>query len=400
MNKQVTEITDVEIIDSGENIDTVISNELVKHNITDAIINSLKEKFGDVKLRTLDDKEMYLEICEARKEVRKWGILCEKVCKKGREDAVATQKKWLTKRDEVLCKIAEVQDHLDEEIDKYEKEEKRKEDEMKQMMEDRFYNRQAQLLRRGAVYLNNHFVLDAVSFDVQLIKEADDEVFEISILPKYQAVYEKNEAEKVAQEKIKKEQEEKLRQEREEFERQQKEFREQQEQLRRQQEELQRQKDQAEAQERERQREEERQREAERQKVQRERYQRIVVYYPHYDIVSQDGLWAMSEEDFSNYLNSAKEKHETAQLERQKQLKEEAARQEREKIEREQREAEQKRLMEEQRRKDELEKSNDKVKYDDILAQLNRVVVYEMKSPYYRNKVSQIKEKLQEIKEL
>jgi hypothetical protein len=62
-----------------------INTALVKQNVTDAVINSMAEKFGGMRLSSLDDKEGYLTIKEARKEVRSIGIIAEKICAKGRD---------------------------------------------------------------------------------------------------------------------------------------------------------------------------------------------------------------------------------------------------------------------------------------------------------------------------
>src|SRR5215831_6530306 len=82
-----------------------INNALIKENVTDRVIASLKAQYEGLKLKSIDDKEGYLEIKEARNNVRKIGILAEKVCKKGREEALRTQKLWIAKEKEVLGKI-------------------------------------------------------------------------------------------------------------------------------------------------------------------------------------------------------------------------------------------------------------------------------------------------------
>ena len=82
---------EVEVMD----LETSITTQLTKANVTDQVIAALKEKYGGMKLKAIDDKESYLLIKEARKEVRKVGIIAEKICEKGREDAVKIQRAWL-----------------------------------------------------------------------------------------------------------------------------------------------------------------------------------------------------------------------------------------------------------------------------------------------------------------
>src|SRR6478736_2726700 len=94
-------------------LDEQMEQALVKKNVTDAVINALKEKYGELRLRSIDDKEKYLEIKDAKKDCAKLRNLAVKVCKEGRADAVALQKKWVSKENEVVAKIEEVESPLD-----------------------------------------------------------------------------------------------------------------------------------------------------------------------------------------------------------------------------------------------------------------------------------------------
>jgi hypothetical protein len=381
-------ITDIEVVNELP-LEKVIYNTLVKHNVTDAVINQLKEKYGELRLRDINDKESYLELKQARKETRQIGILTEKLCKQGREDAIRQQKLWLAKEKEILDKISKVQEPLDREIKKFDDEVERKEKEQQRLKEEAYMQRQSTLLKMGAVYAEGCFVLDDVSFEMPLIKESDNDIWEVTILSKYKAAYAKKEAALVEQERIKKEQEEKLKKERAEFEEMQRVLNEERESFRKQQEELKKQKDESERLEREKGREEVRKAEAERQKIQQSRLQVIAPFHQHYKFVDIEGLWAMEESGFLKFVDSLKAKYEEAQKVA-----------EHERNERAQREAEQKRLADEQRKQEELLKAGDKVKYDDIIRQISAITVHEMRSPYYRTKAAIIREKLEEISNL
>jgi hypothetical protein len=219
-----------EVIENPE-LDQVITTTLTKHNVTDAVIASLKDKYGDLSLKSIDDKESYLIIKEAKKEVRKWGILCEKICSDGRADAVKTQKLWIKKEKEILGKIADVQDPLDKEIARYDAEVERKETEEKKRKEDAAIQRQSELSRMGARYENGCFVLNDVSFDAATIKEADEDVWSEHMLPKYKIQYEKIEAARIEEENKKAEAAKKLKEEQDELERQKKELKDAQDKL-------------------------------------------------------------------------------------------------------------------------------------------------------------------------
>lgn len=172
-------------------LEQVIEKTLVKNNVTDQVIKALKKQYGGMKLKALDDKQGYLEIKEARNNVRKVGILTEKLCKAGRDDANKIRGMWIDKEKDVLAKIAEVQDPLDAEMKKFEDEEARIKELEIQRQEEQFMQRQTTLLKMEAVYGNNCLVLGSVSYEIQNIKEADEEIWTDTILPKYQREFAK-----------------------------------------------------------------------------------------------------------------------------------------------------------------------------------------------------------------
>lgn len=310
-----TEVLTPDVIEEVP-LEKQIENSLVKHNVTDKVINALKKQYSGMKLKALDDKQSFLEIKEARNAVRKIGILAEKCCKVGREDAVKIQKLWLAKEKEVLAKIDEVQAPLDAEIKKYEDERDRLEQLEIQRKEEQFMKRQTTLLKMEAIYSGNSFTLGNVSYELENIKEADEEIWTDTILPKYQKEFAKVEEEKAKLEQQKKETEEKLRLEQEELLHQQNELKKAQEEIKKQQEELQKQK------------------------------------------------------------------------------------KERERIEEEQRQAQLKIQQEEQKKLEELAKASDKEKWQVLLTSLASIQFPEFKSGIYKGKLSIVKEKFEEIKEL
>src|SRR5215469_10329404 len=185
---------------SEVNIYSEINAALEKENVTDKVISQLKEEYGGMKLRSIEDKEGYIDIKNARRNVRSIGILAEKACRKGREEAVRTQKLWIEKEKEVLKRIAEVQDPLDAEIDKYEKEVARKEEAERQRIAEQTILRHGILMRLGANYIGGSFVLNHISYESTLVKEVDEDIWQNTILPKYKAEFERVEADRVADE--------------------------------------------------------------------------------------------------------------------------------------------------------------------------------------------------------
>jgi hypothetical protein len=389
----------------------VIDKVMVKHNCTDAVISALKDKYGGLQLKSIDDKESYLEIKKARQEVRKIGILTEKLCKKGREDAIAIQKKWLAKENEILGKIDEVQVPLDNEIKKFEDEVERREIEEQKRKEQVYMNRQAVLSKYGAVYNNGSFELNHISYEVSLIQQADEEQWNGIILPKYRKVYEEIEAERVAEENRRKQEQERLQKEKEAFEEQQRIFRQQQEEFQKQQAELQRQKDEAERKEREQRLQAQREVDAANEKKWRDRlaYLNAIKWNGQEArsgvddslIFTYEELLSLPDDTFferaKDYIYSValfnKEQEEKRQAKIEADIiaaKELAAQQERERIAEEQRQAEIKKQQEEAKKAEELALSGDKGMYADVIKYLQAYPKHNMKSNIYKGKMNAI----------
>jgi len=409
---------EVEVLD----LDNTINQSLVKANITDAVIGKLKEQYGGMKLSSIDNKQEYLEIVQAKKEVRKIGILVEKITKSGREDAIAIQKKWLTKEKEILGKIAEVQDPLDAEIKKYEDEVARKEKEEQERKEREYMARQTTLLKMEAKYENDSFTLGGVSYEINNIKEADNEIWEETILPKYKREFEKIETVRAEQEKEKEAAAAKLKAEQEELERKQKEFDEKQKQFELQQAELQRKQNEADRLERE-QKEKEAATIREKQDAQNKaRMQEVLglgltysgqhksFVYEDVNVAETDIVTLTADEwtalidkitpaikDRKDAAAKAAESKRQADIEEAKQLE---IKQEQERKAEEERQAKIKAQQEEERKQEELAKASDKEKWNLYVQQLVAIKQPSFTSNIYKGKLAQAKEKIEEIQAL
>ncbi len=93
-----------------------INNELVKQNITEQALMEMKQNFMTLKITDINDKEGYKKVDEARKLCKNTRILATKICKKGREAAVAEQKAWIAKEKEVVEQISKIEEHLEEQV--------------------------------------------------------------------------------------------------------------------------------------------------------------------------------------------------------------------------------------------------------------------------------------------
>jgi len=432
-------------------IEERISNELVKHNVTEAIIAKLREDYLPLKIAGIDDKETYLLVKEARKKCKEIRVLAKKICVDGREDAVSIQKAWVAKEKDVTSRISEVEDYLERQEKDYESAVAKEKEDRKRKQEEQLIMRQQILTNMGALYSDGSFHLGEVSFELSVVKESEPDIWEESILPKFKEEYEKVEAERIEQERIKQERESEMKRQQEELERKQKELEEKEAALKK-----------AEEERLKKAQEEQLKKEAE----ERERINQLwrgrlrelgcrwdghQAYARRDDTVvvaTYSDLVDWTDEQFNKVLEdyrSAEAEHaeyleqkRLAEIEAQKEAaRKEALRKSRiemimqygwgdkhhdfssyseeewnnilseakseyEKWQKEKWEAEQ----EEKRKQDELleqqrmEQAKDKEKWDTIMIQLNSIVVYEMRSSQYRKKAMILREKLEEIKAL
>jgi len=410
-SKTSTEVIEVEAEEIS--LEKNIENALAKENVTEKVISQLGEKYGGLRLKSIDDKEGYLEIKSAKKEVRKWGILTEKICEAGRSEAVKIQKLWLGKQKEILAKIAVVEDPLQQEIDRYEAEQERKEQEEAQRKENAFMQRQSTLLKMGAQYLGGQLCLEDVSYSTEDIKNVDDEIWDAVILPKFDAVYQRIESARIAAEKKAAEEAEKIRLEREAIEKEKRELEEARELIRQ-------------------------QKEAQQKIIRDSRGEELrpyIMFIRNYNAmldmeedvyqkefadikIGAEQHWeyerqqeAKNREEEQKRAEQARvlaeekrmqdeEKQRIATEQRLKEAAERAAQQERERIAREQKEAEEKRIAEEARKTEELAASNDTMKWDHYIEYIRNAPVLEMKSAKFKKKLAIAKEKIEEIIEL
>jgi hypothetical protein len=338
-------------------LEKLIDTKLVQNNVTKAVIAALKDKYGGLKLKSVDDKESYLEIKAAKREVAKVRTLAVKTCKEGREEANKISKGWIAKEKEVVGEIAEVEDSLDAEIDKFDAEVERLANEEKERQETAYINRQAQLTKLGATYQDGSFVLGEASFEGALIKGCSQDVWEEAVVPKFQAEYEQIEAVKVAEQRKKAEEEAAMRAEQEKLRAEQEAFRKQQEEFNRQQ--------------------------AEAARIEKEK---ALAEQVEKDRIAREEQFELMKKQAAEAAEAKRLADIELAVQKEKERQEFAALQ-----------AEQNRKLEAARIAEELAQSSDKVKYADLIAKLTGIDLPEMRSGQYRKKVQLIREKIEEI---
>jgi hypothetical protein len=438
-------------------IEERISNELVKHNVTEAIIAKIREDYLPLKIAGIEDKETYLIVKDARKHCKELRVLAKKICVDGREDAVAIQKAWVAKEKDVTGRIGEVEDYLEKQEKEYEAAVAKEKEDRKRRQEEQLIMRQQVLTGMGALYSDGSFHLGEVSFELSVVKESEPDIWEESILPKFKEEYEKVEAERIEQERIKREQEAEMKRQQDELERKQRELAEKEAALKAAQEEQER-----------KQKEEEAKKAAEVNAAREAKYKTRCdqlttiglfvgmegghLYFKGYDcwvshldiIGHDDEKWSAMIEDMKVHVAKKKEEAEQkrlAEIEAQKELEKkrilgesrlrafkelgsmpigvtsaslsEISEDEYDTLYREtkdeyeaakkiqwEREQEEKRQLEEVKRQQELEISGDKVKWAEVMKQFESITLYTMISSQYKKKMAILREKLEEIKSL
>lgn len=404
--------TEVEIIESEVSLENEITGELVKNNVTDAIIAGLKEKFEPLVLRgKIQNKEEFSEIVDARKECKGWRIITTKVCKKGREKAVKIQKGWIAKEAEVIARISVIEDPLEKLEDEWTTEQERVKAEKKRMQEEQLANRQQDLSKMGVLFSNGNFELGDVSYEYALVKESDEPTYQI-IYNAFKAVFDANEAERL--EKLKKDQEAaaELQRQKDELAREQKELAEAKA-------EIERQRLQSERVEQEKKNKEAEEYKAKIDSQNKRRINQVMSLgmsykfddnaFSVYDVfVAQLEISTFTDDQWNELIEKItpviiERKLESAKKLEEKRLvdietaKQEAIKKEQERKAEEERLAEIRRKQDEEKRLEELAKASDKVKYADLISKIEAIEFPDMRSGQYRKKVAIIREKIEEI---
>lgn len=382
-------------------LETTISDKLKKHNVTDAIIAGLREKYLSLTINGQEDRDGYKAVVEARKDCKSWRVLAQKICKEGREDAVREQKAWVSKEREIIDKIKEVEDPLQKMEDEYEAEKARAKAEEKAKYDRQGALRTAELTKLGATFNGSMFFLEDVSHELAVIRESDEDIYQEMIVPHYRAIFDRREAEKAEEVRLQQEKEAEMARQKEEFERQQADLKRQQEELRQAQELAEK-----ERQDRER-------REAEAQKAKEDsicadRVKKLgpvfwdgtkaIAKFSSETVATRAELVEWSEDQFGRTAESFRREvaaHELNEAEKRKKEIEEKARIAAEEVLKEER----RRAAEAEATKQaELERAKDKTKWEEVVKYLNETPVYEMRSGQYRAKMKEVTDFIAKIK--
>jgi len=151
-----------------------ITQELAAKNITESILKEMEEKFLPLTIEGIDDKVGYEAVHKARIACKNTRILATKICKEGREEAIAVQKQWINKEKEVVARIEAVEQVLEERQKTVDEEKKRLKEVEERQKQERLNDRVNRLLSLGMVYTGTGYQLEELRMGVLELKEAND----------------------------------------------------------------------------------------------------------------------------------------------------------------------------------------------------------------------------------
>lgn len=414
MSDLTPQIIEAEEIPIEQAVEKTLLTELEKLEITKKFLEEKRDECLELKLNG-QDKEAYSIIRETRLNMKTRRVAIEKICKKKREDATRTQKAWIAVEKDWTKIVSAGEDYLQKLEDEFESEQERIKSEAKRKMEEAFILRQADLTKMGATYVDGSFVLDEVSYEAILVKEADEDLWNGTIKKQFNDQYLINREKELLEEVRKSNEKAALERQQKELERKQQEIADREAVIKKAEEDQQK----REQDERDRKSAEEK---AKKDALIKARSGELAALGMKYDFNDQQYLFedvsvtsvAISVMDETEWTDLTKmitpiiaQKKEVAEQKRISDIEEEkriaaekATKIERERIEKVQADAELKRQQEDQRKAEELAQASDKEKWADFLTQLNKLSIPDMRSGQYRKKISIAKEKLGEISEL
>lgn len=187
----------------------VITEELVKHNITETALAEMEEQYMQLTVKGLDDKEGLKLVYDARIRCKNTRVLTSKLCKAGREDAIAIQRNWLAKEKEVVDRISAVENYLKQEEDKIENEKTRIKEEKARAEQERIQYRTMMLFQHGVAFNGEIYSIGEIRITALQVKLLDDFTFE-GLFAQVVAEFQIEQAKKVEEERIRLEEEERI----------------------------------------------------------------------------------------------------------------------------------------------------------------------------------------------
>lgn len=212
------EITDAPV---SEMVIKTIDTELKRFEPFEARLSELKEQYSGLTISGIEDKDGYENVRLAIADLRSIRTGTTKEKKAVKAPFLKACADIEVKAKFIIDGVTEIETPLQEKKDAIDSEKERIKAEKKKRQEEAFILRQAQLTQYGAVYQDGSFILEDVSYESTLLREADDEIYE-TMISQYKAIFDRKETERLEAERVAAEEKARIDAEKAELERQRK----------------------------------------------------------------------------------------------------------------------------------------------------------------------------------
>lgn len=173
------EILDVQIVEAKDiTVEDVISTEIKKFNLADAKIAELKEKFKDLKISGVEDKDGYKSVSEAIKIVRTYRTGVEKVRKQIKEDYLKTGRAIDEEAKRLTASLEEIENPLKDKKQEIDDEIQAEKDRQEAEAQAKTDKRVEELEAVGIKFDGRFYSIgEDISVDIVTIKDFTDEQF-------------------------------------------------------------------------------------------------------------------------------------------------------------------------------------------------------------------------------
>lgn len=184
-------------------VEAIVSNEisvvLTSQNISQEVMDDLKERYSGLTIKDANDKGGYKLVQESRKNLKAIRIGVEKAFKHLREIDQLKVKKKIEEENKWVAQLSELEDPLYEIEKKYEADRDAKKALDAQKAEQQGIERATQMMALGATLAAGNWVLGDLSYESVLVRGCDTEIYE-DIKGKFKAKFDINEAARVKKE--------------------------------------------------------------------------------------------------------------------------------------------------------------------------------------------------------
>ena len=173
------EVLDVQIVEAKDiTVEDVISTEIKKFNLADAKIAELKEKFKDLKISGVEDKDGYKSVSEAIKIVRTYRTGVEKVRKQIKENYLKTGRAIDEEAKRLTASLEEIENPLKDKKQEIDDEIQAEKDRQEAEAQAKTDKRVEELEAVGIKFDGRFYSIgEDISVDIVTIKDFTDEQF-------------------------------------------------------------------------------------------------------------------------------------------------------------------------------------------------------------------------------